>query len=65
MSQVPLRRRFARVVCMLVGALAGGYLGPAATDQSEMFFAASLFFAAIGALIGWALTWAVSRSGKG
>lgn len=65
MSKVPPRRRIVRLAPVLVGALAGGYFGPSATDQSEMFFAASLFFGAIGALIGWGLALAVIRGSKG
>ena len=58
MKMSALKRQL-QIALVAAGAVGGGLGGPHMVDQSEMFLAASVFFGALGGLLGFVVAWAV------
>jgi hypothetical protein len=64
MSKVSTPKLLIQIALVVVGAMAGGSVGRHTVDQSEMFFAAALFFGTLGGLLGLVVAWTLFRGSK-
>jgi ethanolamine transporter EutH len=65
MRKMSVRKLLIQISLAVAGAIAGGYVGPYTTDQSEMFFAASMFFGVLGGLLGLVVARALFHKSEG